>query len=238
MPIIYFAFTIIIIGLFIWKAHPILVSILERAFKNIVFRIKTDEKIIALSIDDSPHPDVTPNILDILNKFQVRGTFFIIGNYADKHPKLVADIVAKGHEIGNHTMEDRPAFRLTALEFKKDLKETETNLMRFQKLKLFRPGSGLISRKQIGIVKELGYTCCLGDLYFNDPRITSVSLISWLILRYLRPGSIIILHDGKSERVRTVKILQNILPKIINRGYRITTISELLHHKTKVGADA
>jgi peptidoglycan-N-acetylglucosamine deacetylase len=222
----------------IWKGHLLLVAILQKVFPDIIFRIDTDEQIVALSIDDSPHHEVTPKILNVLREQDVKATFFVIGEYIVNNRDLLTNIILEGHEIGNHMMKDRPAIGLSVEKFEKDLLETDNLLTPYQKPILFRPGSGLISKKQIRIIKKAGYSCCLGDLYFNDPRVTSVWLISWLILHCLRPGSIIILHDGKSERIRTVKILQKILPKIISRGYRITTVSDLIGHKTKAGVDA
>jgi len=202
---------------------------LSKIFPRILFSVKTNKKLIALSIDDSPHRKVTPEILQVLKKFNIKATFFIIGDNAHNNMDIVNDIVSDGHEIGNHLMKDVYSIWLDEEEFIHQINETEKYIPIFLNYKLFRPARGFISSRQLDILDSHNYKCCLGTLYFYDTKLSNTNLISKLILLNLRPGSIIILHDGKDERIRTVKVLETILPIIKNRGYKIATISDLIN---------
>lgn len=90
----------------LWLPHG-----LARAFPGIVWQVDTDQPIVALTFDDGPDPIYTPQVLELLERYNVHATFFLIGKHARQYPELVARIRANGHEIGNHT--DTKARRFT-----------------------------------------------------------------------------------------------------------------------------
>jgi len=98
---------------------------------DVLFSVRTNEKVVALTIDDGPHPDVTPEILAVLKKWQVNATFFIIGQYANRWPKLLNDIADQGHEVGNHLMADKPAHAHSPEQFERELIQVDAILRPF-----------------------------------------------------------------------------------------------------------
>jgi peptidoglycan-N-acetylglucosamine deacetylase len=201
-----------------WKINP-----------HILFKVKTEQKVVALSIDDAPSPDITPEILRVLAKYNVKATFFVIGKKALAHPEMIDSIIAGGHEIGNHTLSNRFTIFMGRAEFKRRLKDFEEIIPLTGKPKLFRPGGGFIFDWQVEMAEKMGYKCCLGTLYYSDMQLKSPSIVATLTMMNLGPGKIIILHDG--TKGRTAETLEKILPRIKARGYKVVTISELLKLK-------
>jgi peptidoglycan/xylan/chitin deacetylase (PgdA/CDA1 family) len=195
-------------------------------YPSCLFRIATAERAIALTIDDAPHPDVTPRILDELHRHGAHATFFIIGAYADARPELVESIRAGGHELANHLYTDRMSARLPDAEFVEELKRTDALIQPLETPKWCRPGSGMLTTRIIRLMQENGYTAVGGtaypvDLYTND-RLTALHF-----LRNVRPGAILVLHDGGPARARSVRVLSILLPQLQKMGYRIVSLGEL-----------
>jgi peptidoglycan/xylan/chitin deacetylase (PgdA/CDA1 family) len=199
-----------------WKVNP-----------DILFKVKTEQKVVALSIDDAPSAEVTPEILRLLAQYDAKATFFVIGNKALANPDMIDSILAGGHEIGNHTMSNRFTIFLGRAEFKRQLKDFEEIIPLTGRPKLFRPGGGFIFDWQVALAEKMGYKCCLGTLFYEDTKLKSASIVAMLTMANLGPGKIIILHDGRKGR--TTETLEKILPRIKARGYKVVTISELLN---------
>ena len=116
---------------------------------DVLYFVKTEEKIIALTIDDGPHPMVTPKILDVLSEYQVPATFFLIGGRVQHNEDILRRIASNGHEIGNHHMEDAPSIRLSEVEFEKQLLQAHRILSEFAQVKWFRPASGWFNERML-----------------------------------------------------------------------------------------
>jgi peptidoglycan-N-acetylglucosamine deacetylase len=198
-----------------WKINP-----------KILFKVKTEQKVVALSIDDAPSAEVTPEILRLLAQYDAKATFFVIGKKALADPDMIDGILAGGHEIGNHTMSNRFTIFMGRDQFRRQLKDFEKIVPITGKPKLFRPGGGFIFDWQVEMAEKMEYKCCLGTLYYSDMQLKSPSIVATLTMMNLGPGKIIILHDG--TKGRTPETLEKILPRIKARGYKVVTISELL----------
>ena len=194
---------------------------------DVLYFVKTEEKIIALTIDDGPHPVVTPKILDVLSEHQVPATFFLIGERVEKNKEIIRQIVKQGHEIGNHHMQDRPSIKLSEAEFERQLLEADEILSEFAQVKWFRPASGWFNQRMLRQLEKYNYKCALGSVYPYDAAIHNVTFLSNYILDNVFPGAIIILHDGTLERKVTVDVLKRIIPKLKSHGYRFVTLTVL-----------
>lgn len=192
-----------------------------------LFSIETQEKIIALTIDDGPHPEITPRILSILAAHEVKATFFLIGERVGEHEAVVRQIVAEGHEIGNHLMYDEPSIRLSAEEFERQLLTTDAILTPYAPVRWLRPGSGWYNKCMLALAKQHGYRSVIGSIYPYDAQISNVPFIVNYVVGNSFPGAIITLHDGTDERWHTITVLEQIIPKIKARGYRFVTLSVL-----------
>lgn len=201
---------------------------LAARFPGCLFRAATREPIVALTIDDSPDDSTTPAILDELRRHGGLATFFLIGDQVRGREALVRRMRAAGHEIGNHFMEDRPGIRLEEEEFARDLDRAHEVLTPFGTLRWARPGSGWYSGAMVGAMRRKGYECALGSVYPYDAAIPWAGFASWYILRNVRPGAIIVLHDRGTRGWRTARTLRSVLPALRQRGYRVVTLSQLV----------
>ena len=186
-----------------------------------------EEPMIALTIDDGVDSIFTPQILEILERYQARATFFLISSTVPGNESIVRSIASSGHEIGNHLTEDKHSITLSPAEFESALVEAEKILAPFGKLRWLRPGGGWYNSTIVDIAHKYNYRVALGSIFPYDTHIPFSWFASWQILTNARPGSIIILHDGGKRGQRTVSTLNSILPQLKRQGYRIVTLSEL-----------
>jgi peptidoglycan/xylan/chitin deacetylase (PgdA/CDA1 family) len=183
--------------------------------------------MVALTLDDGPDPASTPLILSELGRHGARATFFLIAERVRGHDELVRRLVAERHEVGNHFTRDRASIRLDDDQFERDLEQAHEVLAPFGPVRWARPGSGWYSRSMIAALTARGYRCALGSVYPYDATIPSVEFSIRHILRNIRPGAILVLHDGGARGRRTARVLRSILPALKRRGFRVVTLSEL-----------
>ena len=236
---------LIAFGVYVFFAEPLwCLPALERATPRILYRVQTREALVGLSFDDGPHDRFTPQVLAILERHGAKATFFLIGQRALREPELMARIRAAGHEIGNHYFENGSTLSHADAKFVNKLDETERALglaarvagrsgvaemeRSEEPLKLFRPPGGVAWPGQLRLAQERGYTCVLGCAYPHDPMRLPVRYVCWLIEKNLRPGTIVILHDGIADASKSVEVLPQILEAGERRGLKFVTICELL----------
>jgi peptidoglycan/xylan/chitin deacetylase (PgdA/CDA1 family) len=192
-----------------------------------LFRVPIESRVVALTVDDGPDSATTPPILDELKQHQARATFFLISKRVQAQEQLVRRLVEAGHEIGNHFTQDRTSILLDPAAFERDLEEAHAVLAPYGPLRWARPGSGWYSRTMVSIMGVHGYRCALGSVYPYDAMIPSADFSAWHILRNVRPGAILIVHDGGGRGRRTAQVLRMVLPELKRRGYEVVTLSEL-----------
>ncbi len=196
---------------------------------EVLFHAHTREKVVALTIDDGPHAELTPQILDVLAEYGVKATFFIIGGHVPGNEAILRRIVAEGHELGNHLMSDRRSITLSAEEFERQL--ATTHISPFGPVRWFRPGSGWYNARMLEQIRPYHYRCVVGSIYPYDAQFQQVEFEVGYILGNVQPGAIIVLHDGDCERQGTVAVLRRILPALQKRGYHFATLTDLTHDK-------
>ena len=189
----------------------------------------TSEKILALTFDDSPDEGMTPKVLAVLKRYNIKATFFMIGSKVIQQPHIVREIVAEGHSIGNHTYSHKGVFPLSGA------KEVEIELRRCcsviadiagEQPKLFRPPFGVTNPIIGRVVHKLG----LNSIGWSIRSLDTVSRRSREnvcneIIKRLHPGAVILLHDRCDD---ADILLQMLIPQIIEKGYRFTTIDKLI----------
>jgi len=204
--------------------------LLERGTSDeVLFHADTRQKVIALTIDDGPHAELTPEILDVLAELQVRATFFIIGSQVPGNEDVMRRLVREGHELGNHLMDDQRSITLDADEFARQLATAHALISPYGPVHWFRPGSGFYNARMLEQIRPFHYRCVVGSVYPYDAQFHSVEFATGYILGNVQPGAIIVLHDGDCERQGTVEILRRIIPALQKRGYRFLTLSALAH---------
>ena len=217
-------FSVVVNALF--RPGPV-VRWLSRRFPDVLFHQPNAGPLIALTFDDSPHATLTPRILDLLAAHDAHATFFMIGEHVAGNEAVVRRLVGDGHELGNHMMSDTASARLSPAEFERQLLQTHELLAPFGPVRWFRPGHGWFNRRMLEQIHRHGYRCAMATAYALEFLPISAPYAARHILRNIRPGGIIVIHDGAADRDRTVVVLERILPVLRRRGYRIVTLSRL-----------
>lgn len=197
---------------------------------QILWDINTDEKVIALTFDDGPHKKYTPDILDILDKYNAKATFFIVGENAEKNPELALRIHEEGHELAIHTYTH--PFRTNVSNLMKEIKQTHATIYGITGYVpvLFRPVEGQYTDSMIDAIAKEGYKVVMWSWHLDtfDWKSPGEKKIINTVLKGAKPGSVVLFHDGGGNREQTVRALEKILPELEDQGYRFVTISELL----------
>ena len=192
---------------------------------------------VALTFDDGPSP-WTPLVLDLLREHEMRATFFVIGARVREHPDLVRRIVAESHELGSHTLTHPRLTEISEDEVRAEIQggQDEIEAVLGEPPRLFRAPGFHAGERELAIVEELGLEAVFADV---DPRDWEPGrdshTIFGLVLRDLRDGAIIDLHDGypppptssRDDCTPTVEALDHLLPCLRREGYNTVTISEL-----------
>jgi peptidoglycan/xylan/chitin deacetylase (PgdA/CDA1 family) len=208
-----------------------LADLLAWAYPDVLWRVETRARLVALTFDDGPAPDHTPTVLRILERHDARATFFLIGERAQRAPDLVRTLREGGHEIANHYLTLRSNLRASDAEFEEGLLRTEAILGLEGPVKFYRPPGGLIRPSQRAILTRHRYRCVLGSAYpFDGSKAAPVWYIRGLVAKNLAPGAIVILHDGIADPSRTLAALDDILVAGERKGLRFVPVGELLEH--------
>lgn len=219
--------TLVTVFTVVFRPPTTLLRWLSGRTENTLFILATDRRRLALTIDDAPHPDVTPDILAVLRRHAVRVTFFVIGRNAELYPDILDTIRADGHELANHTYEDRLTIRLREDAFQRSVTRTDALIAPTGPIKWCRPGGGALSGRLARLMRQHGYAPCLATAYPLDLRF-GVAVARLQFVANVRPGAILVLHDGAADRRRTVQILEDVLPRVLRRGYEFVTLTELV----------
>ena len=200
----------------------------ENASENV--SEKVSEKAIALTIDDGPSPDTTA-ILDVLDRYNVQATFFNISGHLTGHEAVVQRAADAGHEIANHLTADEASILLSDRDFETALLTADAALRPYsdRPLTFLRPGMGFYNAQMVQTAQRHGYQLVLGSNFPYDTHLPSSSFATRFITATVQPGDIVVLHDGKQRRgQRTAQTLEKLLPALQAKGYRVTTVSNLI----------
>lgn len=196
-----------------------------------VYSIGTPEgHLIALTFDDGPHSEKTPEILDILKENDIHATFFVVGENAMNNEKIVERIYKEGHEIGNHTLTHKYLHGegRSVVEREIDLcDDVIFNHSEYNSI-VFRPPGGLYDADLTTVCMERGYSVVLWSIDTRDWAGSSATDICNEIFSNIEDGSIILMHDYVCGESHTAEALKTVIPKLKKLGYRFVTVSELI----------
>lgn len=201
----------------------------------VVWDVTTKKKAIALTFDDGPSPTYTPQILNLLEKYQATATFFQIGNRMERYPEVVHQIVAAGNELGNHSMTHPYENKVGFEQMRSEIAQADRIIQKYQPNhpKLFRPPGGYLDNALLQEAKSQGYKVVLWSYHqeLRDWSLPGAQVIANHVIRNARNGDIILLHDGGGDRRQTIEALKIFLPALKKKGYQFVTVSELLSSK-------
>lgn len=189
-------------------------SLSECLYPDAIFRIKTAEKLLCLTFDDGPDPDSTPQLLNILDRYDIKALFFCTGKSAVEHPDLISRILSKGHITGNHGFSHLNGWKTPTDEYIKDVDKAAECTSGI----LFRPPYGSLRFSQYIKLKRK-YKIIFWDLMPYDFDTSTGAGKSLEILKSrIRPGSVIVLHDKPLSAANT--IIEEFIVFALDEGYR------------------
>ena len=168
-------------------------------YPGAVWRIKNSrKKMVYLTFDDGPIPEVTPWVLDVLDKYQIKATFFCVGDNVRKHPSLYCQIIEKGHITGNHTFNHIQGWKHNTNYFIANTQKANSYIQS----PFFRPPHGHILHSQFVFLKKKGYKFIMWDVVTRDySKYMTPEKVLNNVKKYVRDGSIIVFHDSlKAEK--------------------------------------
>ena len=183
-------------------------------------------KAVYLTFDDGPIPEVTPKVLAILAKYNVKATFFMVGENIDKHPEVFRQVVEAGHQIGNHTYNHLKGWKTPFDEYMSNVARCNKALFEHHPSvfipTLFRPPYGKATLRQRIALHKMGYTLIYWDILTRDydASVTPEQMLR-LIQRETRPGSIINFHDSLKSNERMLRVLPQAIEWLQKEGYEI-----------------
>ncbi|WP_281979559.1 polysaccharide deacetylase family protein [Tenacibaculum mesophilum] len=199
--------------------------ILKRLFAKYTWSFFSTQKEIFLTFDDGPIPKVTEFVLNQLNEFNAKATFFCIGDNIRKYPAVFSRIVNEGHSVGNHTFNHLNGWKNSNTAYIDNINKCE-NLLSHQKTKLFRPPYGKIKRKQAKQLLASDYKIIMWDVLSADfdPTITKEECLQ-NVLGNVKNGSIIVFHDSIKASDKLYYALPKVLKEFSLQGYKFKAIS-------------
>ena len=190
--------------------------------------VDTDTRAFALTFDDGPHSETTPQLLDVLAQHGARATFFLIGERVLGNEPLVERIVAEGHEVANHLMRDERSVLLSDSQFRRQLAQMNALLAPYGQVRWLRPGSGWFTPRMLRSAAERDLRIVLGTMAaVHDGRGGDERIARRLVDR-IRPGSIVVLHEGTDQRRGVVETVDRVLTVLGRRGLAAVTVSDLV----------
>jgi len=208
-------------------------STIQWLIPSCTWRKVGQEKVIYLTFDDGPHPEITAWVIDELKKHQIKATFFCVGDNLKKHPETAKQLLTEGHQIGNHTMHHIKGWKHKNVDYIKDIEDCDTEIRKIHEQlndekaqpRLFRPPYGQIKPSQIKLLREKGYEIiqwsdlsCDYDKHLNCEKSLSA------LVKNAKPGSIVVFHDSEKAEIQLKQILPSYLEAMLAEGFTFETL--------------
>lgn len=223
-----------ILFVFYWLPKFFIIRGLETLYPEVITR-NSNKSNIALTFDDVPY-DSYKKIINLLNSYEMKGTFLIISSFlTEEDKKVLVQAIKNGHQLANHG-------KTNSMHYLKSMKQLNHEVSDCQKLieelyseagvelppvKYYRPGCGLFGRKMLNYLSKNSYKLLLGSVYPNDPMVRSSIINYYYLINHIGAGDIVILHDRKW----TPNLLKMLLPYLKERSIESVTVQNLMDSK-------
>lgn len=210
-------------------------TVLRAPLPHVTRRERRSERMVALTFDDGPWPRQTDEVLAILRRYRVPATFFMLGGNVHRHPELAAHVAAAGCVIGNHTYTHRWLDKMPARKIRPEIERTNRAVERAAAVTpvWFRPPGGLVDDAVYAASRQTRMRPVLWTVDPQDWRGIKAAVIANRVSAAVRPGAVILLHDGGGDRTQTIKALPRIIKRLRAAGYDFVTLDELSRVKAR-----
>ena len=189
-------------------------------FPGTIWRIPSKEKTVYLTFDDGPIPEITPWVLDLLDKYGIKATFFCVGENVYKHPEVYEMVRARGHRVGNHTYNHIQGMQYQTKNYAANVMKAAEHI----DSNLFRPPHGHMRRPQLRFLQKQ-FKVIMWDVVTRDysPHLTPDDVFE-VVKRYVRDGSVIVFHDSLKAEHNLIKALPRSIEWLLAQGYTFKPI--------------
>ncbi len=189
--------------------------LLRLLYRGAIWRINKDDRAIYLSFDDGPIPEVTSDVLNILDDYGVKATFFCVGENVKKYPAVYREVLSRGHAVGNHSFNHLQSLKTDKATFIANVEKA----MQYIDSNLFRPPHGLIKWSHFRALKKR-FRIVMWDLVAFDFKAgCTVSEVVENVVTHARNGSVVVLHDSVKSRQQVLGALPRIIESLTKEGY-------------------
>jgi peptidoglycan/xylan/chitin deacetylase (PgdA/CDA1 family) len=181
-----------------------------------LWRKNSSEKVVYLTFDDGPVPEVTPQVLSVLDDFNIKATFFCVGDNVNKYPELYREILLKGHSVGNHTFHHLNGFKVEHEQYLNDVEQASQLI----DSRLFRPPYGKLTRREKKILEQKFQIVLWDVISYDYDRNLSPSQVLENVKHNSRNGSVILFHDSVKAKNNMLSVLPDAINFLLAKGFR------------------
>lgn len=212
--------------------YPILYPILKTSFPHCLWTGSRTARAIALTFDDGPHPQYTPQLLQVLDRYNIPASFFWLGVCVERSPTVAREVYHRGHWIGLHGYHHHSFPLLTPDALKQSLEKNQDAIaqacgLNSDRVRDVRPPNGLFTPKTLTLLHQWGYRPVMWSVVPEDWVRPGVSVVIQRVLEQVQNGSLIVLHDGYSGGKDVVQTTALLIPQLLEQGYDFITIDQL-----------
>lgn len=197
-------------------------SFLHFMIPSLTWKVQTNDKVVFLTFDDGPHPEITPWVLQTLSAYNAKATFFCVGENVTKFPETYHAILTQGHATGNHTYNHLKGWITPNQQYYDNISRCATVV----KSKLFRPPYGRIGPLQIKALQNQGYQIVMWDILTRDYD-AGVDVLQAIetTVKVAQKGSVIVFHDSERAKKQLQQILPEVLKQLSEKGFTFKYLS-------------
>ena len=191
-----------------------------------IIRSMPDENIY-LTFDDGPDENITPRLLELLSKHEIKATFFVVGQKAERYPEIILQIHKNGHAIGNHSYTHPHLIFKSKEIIEGEIKRTDKAVFEItgKRPTLFRPPHGQFGLAVLSVLKSTNHRMVLWSASSQDYKVkTSTEKIQARMKKYVRPGKIVLMHDGHLQSPHMLEALENILERTKDQNFKFSAL--------------
>jgi len=211
---------------------PIVHRVLKPTFPSCLWGGSPDSKAIALTFDDGPHPQYTPQLLQVLDRYEVPASFFWLGLCVNRAPTIARDIYQRGHWIGLHGYDHRSFAGLSDTALRQSLEKTQAAIAAAcqldpQYVRDVRPPNGLFTPRTLNLLRQWNYRPVMWSVVPEDWVQPGVSVVIRRVMKQVQNGSLVVLHDGYHGGQDVAETTAQLIPQLLQQGYQFVTIDQL-----------
>lgn len=212
--------------------YPLVYPFLKHNFPDCLWRGCTKEKAIALTFDDGPHPLYTPRLLEVLARYEVKASFFCLGVCVERYPHIAFEIAQQGHWIGVHGYEHKSFPLLSHNQLELSLNKTQEAITRATDLKIsqirdVRPPNGIFTPKVLKQLQLNNYRVVMWSVVPEDWVRPGIPLVTQRVMSQVHNGALIVLHDGYYGGEDVAATAANLIPQLLQQGYKFLTVEQM-----------